>query len=231
MTSPVIVALDFESAAEAQACVRALGPEVDYYKIGLQLLLEAGPPLVHELVRLGKSVFLDLKLHEIPNSVAGAVRAAGKLGVTMVTVHASAGSAVLRAAVEAARPFPQLNVLALTVITSLGDDDLGELGLAPSVEDQDLRLAGLACAAGCHGVVASALEAAYLRQALPELGLIVSPGIQLLDSDATDQVRIATPRFAASAGATHIIIGRAITSSPEPTVAFQTAMTEFKHLG
>lgn len=168
MPSPVIVALDFESAAEARALVRKLGPQADHYKVGLQLLTEAGPELARELAQSGKSIFLDLKLHEIPNSVAGAVRAAGRLGTSMVTVHASAGSAALRAAVAAAGPFPQLRILALTVITSLADADLPEIGLAPSVEAQVKRLAALASAAGCHGVVASANEAAYLRHVLPE---------------------------------------------------------------
>lgn len=227
MPSPVIVALDVESAAGARSLVHRLGPEADHYKIGLQLLIEAGPELVGELVQSGKSVFLDLKLHEIPNSVAGAVRAAGKLGVSMVSVHASAGSAVLRAAVEAAEPFPQLCILALTVITSLADADLPEIGLAPSVKDQVTRLATLAVGAGCHGVVASAIEAAYLPRVLSRQALIVCPGIQLPGSDSTDQVRVATPAAAAKAGATHVIVGRAITSAPEPEVAFRAALTSF----
>jgi len=225
--SPVIVSLDFETAAEALALVRLLGPEADHYKIGLQLLTEAGPALARELVRQGKQVFLDLKLHEIPNSVAGAVRAAGKLGASLVTVHASAGSAVLRAAVAAAEPFPQLRVLALTVITSLKDSDLPEIGLAPSVEAQVMRLALLACNAGCHGVVASAVEARYLRGALPKEALIVCPGIQLPGSAATDQVRVATPAAAARAGATHVVVGRAIISAAEPVAAFRATMSSF----
>ena len=227
MPSSVIVALDCEAAAEAMAMVQQLGPEADHYKIGLQLLTAAGPALVRELVQSGKHVFLDLKLHEIPNSVGGAVRAAGRLGVSMVTVHASAGSAVLRAAVDAAKPFPALRVLALTVITSLADADLPEIGLAPSVDAQVERLAKLAIAAGCHGVVASAREASYLRAALPAGSLIVCPGIQLGTSVATDQARVATPVLAAKAGATHIVVGRSITSAPEPRQAFRAALAPF----
>ena len=147
MPAPVIIALDLASAAEALDVVNRLGPEADHYKIGLQLLTAAGPQLVSSLVLSGKQVFLDLKLHEIPNSVAAAIQAAGRLGVTLVTVHASAGSAVLRAAVAAAQPFPQLKVLALTVITSLSDADLPEIGLAPSVMAQVARLAALAALA------------------------------------------------------------------------------------
>jgi orotidine-5'-phosphate decarboxylase len=227
MPSPVIVALDFESEAEARELVRKLGSQANHYKIGLQLLAEAGPQLVRELARSGKSVFLDLKLHEIPKSVAGAVRAAGKLGASMVTVHASAGSTVLRAAVAAAEPFPQLQVIAHTVITSLADGDLPEIGLAPSVEAQVKRLAALAMGAGCHGVVASAREAEYLRNALPEHALIVCPGIQLTTSVKTDQARVATPQIAAYAGATHVVIGRAITSASEPEAAFRAALASF----
>ena len=228
MTSPVIVALDFETEGEALALVAALGEEADFYKIGLQLLTEEGPALVRKLVRMGKRVFLDLKLHEIPNSVAGGIAAAGKLGASMVTVHASGGSAVLRAAVDAAAPYPNLKVLALTVITSLADTDLPEIGLAPSVQEQVLRLAGLAVQAGCHGVVASVHEAAYLREALPAGMLIVTPGIQLPDARATDQTRVATPHMAASAGATHVVIGRAIARSVNPKEAFVYSKTSFE---
>jgi len=228
MPSPVIVALDVESAAEARDMVRRLGPEADHYKLGLQALTEAGPELARELVATGKQVFLDLKLHEIPNSVAGAVRAAGRLGASMVTVHASAGSAVLRAAVAAAEPYPQLSVLALTVITSLADTDLPEIGLAPSVQGQVLRLARLAADAGCHGVVASAHEAGWLRHELPEDRLIVCPGIQLPTSGPSDQVRIATPDVAARAGATHVVIGRGITAAPDPVQAYRAALAAFR---
>ena len=227
-TSPVIVALDFETRSDALALVDALGNEANFYKIGLQLLTEEGPEVVRNLVGMGKQVFLDLKLHEIPNSVAGAVNAAGKLGASMVTVHASGGSVTLKAAVNAAAAFPHLKVLALTVITSLSDSDLPELGLEPSVKQQVLRLADLAAKAGCHGVVASAQEAGYLRDALPAQMLIVSPGIQLPESSATDQSRVATPHFAASAGASHVVIGRAITKAADPCRAFADALLQFQ---
>ena len=228
MTSPVIVALDFETQSEALALVDALGPDADFYKVGLQLLTEVGPELVRELARREKQVFLDLKLHEIPNSVAGGVLAAGKLGASMVTVHASGGSAVLKAAVKAAAPFPKLKLLALTVITSLSDNDLPEIGLAPSVKQQVLRLAQLAAQAGCHGVVASAQEAEYLRGELPADMLIVTPGIQMADAMVSDQSRVATPDFAAAAGATHVVIGRAIAKAADPRKAFALAVSQFK---
>ena len=224
MQSPVIVALDFPNKAQAIALVHALGPSATSYKVGLQLLTEEGPGIVRELIAMGKEIFLDLKLHEIPNSVVGAVEAAGKLGTTMITVHASGGSAVLRAAVRAAAPFPDLKIIALTVITSLGDEDLPEIGLAPSVRAQVERLAVLAAACGCHGVVASANEAGYLVAQLPVGMLVVTPGIQLICSGVTDQVRIATPQVARRKGATHIVIGRSITQAASPLLAFQEAV-------
>jgi orotidine-5'-phosphate decarboxylase len=224
MPMPVIVALDFPCRAEAMELVHSLGEESSSYKVGLQLLTEEGPGIVRDLVALGKSVFLDLKLHEIPNSVAGAVRAAGKLGVSMVTVHASAGSGVLRAAVAAAAPFPELKVLALTVITSLTDHDLPEIGLAPSVGQQVERLAMLAASCGCHGVVASAHEAASLASKLPHGMLIVTPGVQLEGPVSNDQARVTTPEVARKSGATHIIVGRSITQAANPQRAFKQAL-------
>jgi orotidine-5'-phosphate decarboxylase len=219
-----IVALDVPSRPHAIALVQLLGPEAHFYKVGLQLLTAEGPAVVRELLALGKDVFLDLKLHEIPNSVAAAIRAAGNLGVSMVTVHASGGSAVLRAAVAAAAPFPRLKVLALTVITSLTDNDLPEVGLAPSVQGQVERLANLAASCGCHGVVASANEAAYLASQLPKGMLIVTPGIQFATAAGNDQARIATPEFARQSGATYIVVGRSITEASNPQAAFRVAL-------
>jgi orotidine-5'-phosphate decarboxylase len=227
MKPGVIVALDVDMQAQALALVDRLGPSADFYKVGIQTLTAVGPQLVRALTAQGKHVFLDLKLHEIPASVAGAVRVAGELGVSMVTVHASGGSAVLGAAMQAAAAFPPLQVLGLTVITSLADRDLPEIGLAPSVEAQVGRLASLASSAGCHGVVAFVHEAGYLRSRLPPGSLIVCPGIQLSDSKSTDQVRVATPGAAARAGATHIVVGRAIAAAADPLAAFQRVVSEF----
>ena len=224
MLSPVIVALDFPTKAEAMALVSTLGDEATSYKVGLQLLTEEGPQVVHDLVGIGKHVFLDLKVHEIPNSVTGAVRAAGKLGASLVTVHASGGSAVLRAAVAAAAPFAQLKVLALTVITNLTDNDLPEIGLQSSVREQVERLAALASRCGCHGVVASANEAAYLKAQLPSSMLIVTPGIQLEGAESHDQARVATPARAHALGATHIVIGRSIARASNPRAALRSAL-------
>ena len=227
MASSVIVALDMESRQDALRLVQALGPQADFYKIGLQMLTLEGPAIVRDLVEMGKQVFLDLKLHEIPNSVAGAVKAAGQLGASMVSVHASGGAAVMQAAVDAANRFDRLQVLALTVITSLRDADLPAIGLAPSVREQVCRLAQLAATAGCNGVIASAQEAAYLAELLPAGALIVTPGIQLAGAAGTDQSRVATPNFAYRAGATHIVVGRAITHAADPAQAFAVADAAF----
>ena len=222
----VIVALDFGSEAQAKALVEQLGAAASSYKVGLQLLTAEGPSIIRWLVGQRKKVFLDLKLHEIPNSVASAVTVAGSLGVSMVTVHASGGSAVLRAAVKAAQPFPQLQVLDLTVITSKGEQDLAEIGVHGSVLGQVERLAVLAAAAGCHGVVASAQEATRLRQVLPPKMLIVTPGTQLAGEAKSDQTRTATPSRAIQAGATHLVMGRSIARAANPVTAFTSICGE-----
>jgi orotidine-5'-phosphate decarboxylase len=227
----VIVALDVDTEAQARAIVDSLGDSARFYKIGLQLLTAGGPAVLRDLVGAGKQVFLDLKLFEIPNSVAGAVRAAGTQGVTMVTVHASAGSTILRAAVEAARPWPALKVLALTVVTSLRDADLREVGIEASVADQVLRLARLAEAAGCHGVIASPHEVAMLRAALGKQMLIVTPGIQLAGEGMSDQARAATPAHAIASGATHIVLGRSITQAADARAAFAAVCAEVERVG
>lgn len=171
----MIVALDFDERRAAEALVERLGDACGFYKIGLELLTCAGPGLARDLVGRGHEVFLDLKLFEIPNSVAGAVRAAGVLGASMVTVHAMGGTGIMSAAVEAAREFPRLRVLALTVVTSMTGSDLADIGVDAGTGEQVLRLARLAVGAGCDGVVASPREAAGVRQLLGPDRLVVTP--------------------------------------------------------
>ncbi len=226
LDSRIIVSLDFATASWAADLVKQLGQATTSYKVGLQLLTAAGPSVIRELVDAGKSVFLDLKLLEIPSSVAGAVTAAGQLGASMVTVHALGGSAVLRSAVQAARRFPELKVLALTVITSMNDQDLHEVGVTSSVQEQVLRLARLATEAGCHGVVSSPLEARMLRETLPPDALIVTPGTQLAGSAKSDHARAATPAQAIGAGATHVVIGRPISRALNPAAVFAEVRAE-----
>ncbi|MGW4234064.1 orotidine-5'-phosphate decarboxylase [Streptomyces sp. NPDC004980] len=164
--SRIIVALDFDNRRAAEEIVDRLGDECRVYKVGLELLTAAGPDLTERLVAMGKDVFLDLKLFEIPNSVAGAVRAAGALGASMVTVHSMGGTGIMAAAVAAARDYPRLRVLALTVVTSMTGSDLAGIGIEVSPQAQVLRLARLAEGAGCHGVIASPQEAVRLRGVL-----------------------------------------------------------------
>lgn len=229
-TSRIIVALDFDNRRAADEVVGRLGEECRFYKVGLELLTAAGPDLIEDLVAQGKEVFLDLKLFEIPNSVAGAVRAAGALGVSMVTVHSMGGAGIMAAAVAAARDFPRLRVLALTVVTSMTSSDLSDIGITgpPSTEDQVLRLARLAEGAGVHGVIASPQEAGALRRALGPDTLIVTPGVTLPDESPGDHARSGTPRAAVAAGASHVVVGRTVTRATDPAAAFRSVRTNLE---
>jgi orotidine-5'-phosphate decarboxylase len=213
----LIVALDVSSAAAAQKIVAAVGDSASCYKVGMQLYTAEGPSIVRDLVASGRRVFLDLKYHDIPNTVAAAVREAAGLGVSMLTVHASGGGKMLRAATEAARKSnAALMVLAVTVLTSLDDNDLDKLGVHGRVKDQVLRLAALALADGCQGVVASAQEASELRSELDGDFAIVTPGIRPAGMEPGDQARVVTPAEAIAAGASHIVVGRPITGAADP---------------
>ncbi|MEU6090472.1 orotidine-5'-phosphate decarboxylase [Streptomyces sp. NPDC047085] len=217
----IIVALDCDNRPTAEDTVDRLGDECSFYKVGLELLTAAGPDFVKHLVARGKKVFLDLKLFEIPNSVAGAVRAAGALGVSMVTVHSMGGTSIMTAAVDAARAFPDLRVLALTVVTSMTDEDLADIGVSDSSEQQVLRLARLAGKAGCHGVIASPQDVAALRSTLGSDALIITPGVTLPGETRFEHARPGTPRAALAAGASHVVVGRTVTRAPDPAVAFR----------
>jgi orotidine-5'-phosphate decarboxylase len=213
----LIVALDVSTAAAARKIVAAVGDSALAYKVGMQLYTAEGPSMVRELVGSGHRVFLDLKYHDIPNTVAAAVREAAQLGVNMLTVHAAGGGRMLRAAVEAARVArPDLLVLGVTVLTSFDDIELGKIGLREGVLDQVLRLAALALSNGCKGVVASAQEAAALREEFGRDFVIVTPGVRPAGSGPHDQMRIVTPSEAISAGASHIVVGRPITEALDP---------------
>jgi orotidine-5'-phosphate decarboxylase len=213
----LIVALDVSSAAAAQKIVAAVGDSASCYKVGMQLYTAEGPRIVRDLVSSGRRVFLDLKYHDIPNTVAAAVSEAAGLGVSMLTVHASGGGKMMRAATEAARNRnAALMVLAVTVLTSLDDNDLDKLGVHGRVKDQVLRLAALALADGCQGVVASAQEASELRSELDGDFAIVTPGIRPAGMERGDQARVVTPAEAIAAGASHIVVGRPITGAADP---------------
>jgi len=216
----LIVALDVSSAAQARQIVQSIGESASTYKVGKQLFTAEGPQIIRDLVASGRKVFLDLKFHDIPNTVAGAVGEAANLGVTMLTVHASGGSKMLKAAAEAAaQSASKPMVLAVTVLTSLSDADLSELGVAGSVATQVLRLGAIARNAGCGGLVASALEARELRLELGNDFAIVTPGVRPAGTAVGDQARVLTPAEAIAAGATYLVVGRPILAAPDQSDA------------
>jgi orotidine-5'-phosphate decarboxylase len=212
----LIVALDVSSTAAAQKIVAAVGDSALTYKVGMQLYTAVGPQIVRDLVGSGRRVFLDLKYHDIPNTVGAAVAEAEKLGVSMLTIHAAGSTKMIRAAVEAAKTRPDLMVLAVTVLTSMDGHDVETIGVRGSVEDSVVRLATLALSNGCHGVVTSAREASTLRADLGDQFAIVTPGVRPAGSGAGDQVRVVTPAEAIAAGASHIVVGRPITAAADP---------------
>ena len=222
----LIVALDVSTAREAQALVQRIGEAAGIYKVGLQLFTAEGPRVVRDLVSSGRRVFLDLKLHDIPNTVSHAVKSAVELGAHMLTVHASGGIAMLRTATEAAAG--QLNILAVTVLTSLDDEDMQETGISGRVADQALRMTALAQKTGCQGVVTSPREASLLRNALGEGFMIVTPGVRPAGAEPHDQQRIATPAQAIANGASHIVVGRPITHAPDPATAAHAIIREIE---
>jgi orotidine-5'-phosphate decarboxylase len=223
----LIIALDVPNEARALELVSSVGESAGVFKIGKQLFVAEGPQLVREVVSRGKRVFLDLKFHDIPNTVASAVKSASALGVSMLTVHASGGAKMLKAAVEAGSrsPNPPL-ILAVTVLTSMAEEDLRQVGVAGRVVDQVLRLATLAREAGCGGIVASAHEAREIRRELGYGFAIVTPGVRPAGTAAGDQARVLTPAQAIAAGATHLVIGRPITEAPDPSQAAQAIIEE-----
>ena len=224
--NPILVALDVESAAQAIALADQLRGAVGGYKIGKQLFTAAGPAVVRELTSRGDRVFLDLKFHDIPNTVAGAVRSAVATGAWMVNVHASGGTAMMTAAAEAARKAaealgrPRPLVIAVTVLTSMTDVMLAEIGVARPVIHHVVHLAQLAKHAGLDGVVASPQETRAIRNACGPDFQIVTPGIRPADQqEKDDQARTLTPAEAIAAGATYLVIGRPITGAPHPREA------------
>lgn len=222
----VIVPLDVESSDEALTWVDRLGDQGEFYKVGLELYTRAGPEVVRELIDRGKRVFLDLKLHDIPNTVAGAVRAATDLGVDLLTVHASGGPTMLDAAARARSG--GLRVLAVTVLTSLSPDEMSTVWGREirSVREEVGRLAVLAQEAGMDGIVASALEASWVRSQVGDDFMIVTPGIRPAGADRGDQSRVATPTDAIRAGADYLVVGRPIMQAADPAAALAAVIEE-----
>jgi orotidine-5'-phosphate decarboxylase len=221
----IIVALDHDDPERALEAARSLAGKVGWMKVGLTLYATGGPAVVEELKRLGYRVFVDLKLHDIPHQVSGAVRALAHVGADMLTVHASGGAAMLAAATEAAAEAETSGVrpaiVAVTVLTSLDAASLAAVGVArPPIEQVEL-LAALARDTGCDGVVCAPSEARAMRALLGPDALVVTPGVRPSWAAADDQARIATPEAALGSGASHLVIGRPITAAPDPVAALE----------
>ena len=214
---PVIVALDFSDSRQTLGFVEQLDPKLCRVKVGFELFVSSGPDLVRNLVAQGFDIFLDLKFHDIPNTVAAACAAASELGVWMLNIHATGGRTMMEVAKQAVsntqnRP----NIIGVSVLTSLADDDLKKIGISRSVTEQVQELASLAKAAGLDGVVCSGQEASILRASLGEDFLLVTPGIRPRGYGSDDQKRIMDPVEAVKAGANYLVIGRPITQASRP---------------
>jgi orotidine-5'-phosphate decarboxylase len=223
-----IIALDVPDTAAAFALLERIGPGADFVKVGLQLFTAEGPAIVRTLRERGMRIFLDLKLHDIPNTVAHAVKSAGALEVDLLTVHASSGGAMLRAAAEAAAG-SGVSLLGVTVLTSLAEAELAEAWGRERVAagEEVARLAGLAAECGVPGVVASVHEIEAVRRAAPGMR-VLTPGIRLAGDAAGDQARVATPGEAARLGANYVVLGRSVTAAADPAAALARAIREME---
>jgi orotidine-5'-phosphate decarboxylase len=224
MTDKIIVALDVPSKKEALGLVAQLRDQTSFFKIGLQLFAAEGPALVREIVGAGAQVFLDLKLHDIPNTVARAMESIGELGVAMTTIHLSGGAEMIRAAIEAGKE--NMSILGVTVLTSATEQTLHDVGVNDKIDNHVLRLAALGLAANIDGLVASPHEIKILRARCGDKIKIVAPGVRPSGSEAGDQKRFMTPREAVEAGADHLVIGRPITTAADPAAALKRILDE-----
>ena len=224
----IIVALDVPDADHALGLIERLDGAFRWFKVGLELYLSAGNSIVETIRDKGYSVFLDLKLHDIPNTVAGAVRSASRLGAQMLTLHAAGGPAMLAAAADAAASVPNApELLAVTVLTSMDQSQLRAIGVSASPAEQVLRLARVGWEAGIRGFVCSPEEVAEMRSTYPEATL-VTPGIRPAGAAVGDQKRVATPAAAIEAGADYLVVGRSITQSADPVVAALAILAEIE---
>jgi orotidine-5'-phosphate decarboxylase len=227
--SRVIVALDYPDAAPALALSSRLDPRLCRVKVGKELYTAAGPALIGKLHDAGFEIFLDLKYHDIPNTVAAACAAAANLGVWMVNVHALGGRAMMSAAREAlGKRQTRPRLIAVTVLTSMGAPEMKDVGLAGDAQEAATRLARLAQGCGLDGVVCSPQEAPALRKDLGEGFLLVTPGVRPATASKDDQQRVATPRQALAGGADYLVIGRPITRAPDPPAALRAILDEIE---
>lgn len=227
-TAQLIVALDVPNISSLESVLQTLPPEIEWYKVGLELFTAAGPSVLSLLKRQNKRIFLDLKLHDIPNTVESAVRAACEHGVDLLTVHAAGGRAMCAAAAKAARESQTAapKLVAVTTLTSLSEEDLGEIGVSRSIKKQALALGQLALDAGIDGLVCSAHEVETLRNALGPDPILVTPGIRLADDHVGDQKRVATPADAVRSGSTFLVMGRSLLNAPDPRATATRVLAE-----
>jgi orotidine-5'-phosphate decarboxylase len=221
--NPLILALDFDSAAQARTLIERVGDKVSFYKVGLELYTAAGPDFVRELVTQGKDVFLDLKLYDIGETVKRAVARIAHSGVRFTTVHASA--ALMRAAAEG-RGSSRLGLLAVTVLTNFGPQDLADLGHTGTVADLVALRAGKAVEAGMDGIVCSPLEVAMVRRIAGPKTILVTPGVRSAGAGKGDQKRVATPAEALRDGANYLVIGRQVTRAKDPAAEVERILAE-----
>lgn len=225
--SPVIVALDFDKVEDAADLAERLDPALCRVKVGNELFTRGGPALVRNLQQQGFDVFLDLKFHDIPNTVAAAVRAAADLGVWMVNIHVAGGSRMMRAAREALAGFERPPLLiGVTVLTSMSEEDLRELGISESPADRVEQFAALARSCGLDGVVCSAQECASLKKSCGDSFKLVTPGIRLAGDEAGDQRRVVTPTDAIAGGSDFLVIGRSVTRASEPVSTLRAILAD-----
>lgn len=228
MKPEIILAVDVPSAAEVAPLLDKLPAELTWFKVGLELFTAEGPAVLQSLTQRQKKVFLDLKFHDIPRTVANAVTSAARLGVNLITVHAIGGRAMLQAAAEAAAAFgtnrPRL--VAVTTLTSLNQEDFKDLGITRSVSAQALALTEMALASGIDGVVTSVHEAPALRERFGNTPILVTPGIRPAGADVGDQKRVATPGLAVEAGSTYLVVGRPIVEAADPCQATRAIQAE-----
>ncbi len=225
----LILALDLERPEEAFDLLNRLGDSLKWVKIGLRLFTAAGPDFVRKIADKGYKVFLDLKLHDIPNTVAGAVQSIATLPVQLLTLHGSGGTEMIEWANKARADYaPDLNLLAVTVLTSMNSEQLYQLNVHATEEEQVIHIADLSLNAGAQGFVCSPLELRPLRTRFGDNPIIVTPGIRPQDIASDEQKRIMTPHAAATAGSNYIVVGRPILKAPDPVVAAQTICNDLQ---
>lgn len=230
MPAELIVPLDVPSSDRSRAIIDTLGDAISFYKVGLELYTAEGPAALDYLKESGKRIFLDLKLHDIPRTVAGAVASAARHGIDLLTVHAAGGREMLAAAAESAAGFggDRPRLLAITTLTSLDDSNLAEIGIQRPLREHTLAMGKLAVDSGIDGLVCSPHEVSHLRETLGTDPIFVTPGVRPLGAEVADQKRVATPEMAVEAGATHLVIGRPITQAPDPRAAAEAILGEMQ---